>query len=146
MIPDDKEAEVSQYLNHYIKTEANSYGIGDIDSLSSAHLDEDSEYFEKDSYHFRSVINADTDKYAFFSIPNDSGWSATVNGKEAEIIDINGFMAVKVDAGVNDIVFNYETPGLKAGVMGSSAAVIIIMIYLALFAVRNRKEKKKQYT
>ena len=142
VIPDDKEAEVSQYLNHYIKTEANSYGIGDIDSLSSAHLDEDSEYFERDSYHFRSVINADREKYAFFSIPNDSGWSAIVNGKEAEIIDINGFMAVKVDAGTNDIVFNYETPGLKVGVMGSAAAVVIIMVYLAVFTVRNRKAKK----
>ena len=36
------------------------------------------------------------DKYAFFSVPNDNGWGAKVNGKTVEILNINGMMAISI--------------------------------------------------
>ena len=60
--------------------------------------------------------------FAFFSVPHDRGWSAFVNGKEAEILDICGLMAIKIPKGSDDISFVYHTPGLRLGVVVSVGA------------------------
>ena len=70
----------------------------------------------------------------FFSVPFDEGWTATVNGKEAEIEKVNvGFMAVKVPEGASTIRFDYATPGLKAGIVISGGSLAILLIYILLF-------------
>ena len=91
-----------------------------------------------DSY--SCTIRAASDSYAFFSIPNDSGWKASVNGEEQEILDICGFMAVPVSAGENRIVFTYTVPGIAAGILGTLAGALITAVYLVL----SRKMKKRE--
>src|SRR5699024_6146198 len=47
---------------------------------------------------FKAKINSIKDTLALYTIPYDSGWSATVNGKEVEIEQVdNGFMAIKIN-------------------------------------------------
>jgi uncharacterized membrane protein YfhO len=113
VIPDDMEAEVSKVLRHYDEAVDGEATSEYLKSISSAHLEEASTDVVRTTDSYASTIICDKEKYAFFSIPDDTGWSAEVNGEEAEIIDINGFMAVKVQAGENRIVFRYTTPGLK---------------------------------
>lgn len=108
-------------------------------AAARAHQTECSREYAEDAGGFRSVITADGDGYAFFSIPNDDGWSAAVNGEAVPIVDINGFMAVRVADGDNEIVFTYETPGLKAGLAGSAAAGVLTILYLGFAAVRRRR-------
>lgn len=58
-----------------------------------------------------------------FSVPYEEGWSATVNGKPAEVEKVSvGFMAVKVPAGTSQIRFNYRTPGLTLGILAGAGA------------------------
>ena len=62
---------------------------------------ESSESFTQGKNYFISEIHASGDRYAFFSVPYDECWRATVNGESREVININGLMAVRIDAGDN---------------------------------------------
>ena len=48
-------------------------------------------------------------------------------------------MAVKCDAGENEIVFSYETPGLKAGKVISIIGVIILAAYCTGAAIKDKR-------
>jgi uncharacterized membrane protein YfhO len=83
--------------------------------------------FTFDSNSFTATITLDADNLVFFSVPYNEGWTAYVNGKAREVIPANvGFMAVKADAGENEIVFRYETPGCKIGGIISGTALILL--------------------
>ena len=82
---------------------------------------------------FISEINLPKENLIFFSVPYDSGFSATVNGKESRIIKANiSFMAVKGNKGKNTIVFTYTPPGLKTGISISVSALILFVIYMGI--------------
>lgn len=142
VIPDNKEAEVSKYLRKYDAATDGEATEEYLNQISSAHLAEASKNVKETTSEYRSDITADSEKYAFFSIPNDSGWTATVNGKKTEIIDVNGFMAVRIPKGTSHIVFHYETPGLKAGAGLTILALICSMVYI--FWTRKRKSIANQ--
>ncbi len=93
---------------------------------------------------FTEKITLTKQNLVFFSIPYDSGWSATVNGKPAEIEKVNvGFMAVLADEGENEIVFTYKTPGLSNGILITLVSGGIFVAYLIICAIvlkTNRKE------
>lgn len=82
-----------------------------------------------------------SDTLMFFSVPYESGWSATVNGESVDVEKVSvGFMAVRVNGGeVNEIVFTYETPGLKAGLVISVLSAAAFIVYMIL----SRKHKPK---
>lgn len=100
---------------------------------------ETSDSFEQGDNYFCSTITADAEKYAFFSVPYDKYWKAAVNGEEAEILNINGLMAVRVNAGENEIRFDYDYLPLKAGIVCSILGAAGMIGYLILPAGR-RKE------
>lgn len=95
--------------------------------------------FTYDSDRFNAKLSLESENYVFFSVPFENGWSATVNGRPAEIIRANeGFMAVKGVEGVNDIVFTYDTPGLKVGLIVTVLAALITALYLSAVAIKRR--------
>lgn len=107
--------------------------------LSESTMQEDIEVLRKncaDSFietktGFKSSITLDKANLVFYSVPYDEGWSATVNGKKATVERVNsGFVAVYAEAGQNEIVFTYETPGLKLGIILSLGALLVLLIYL----------------
>ncbi|MDO4615049.1 MAG: YfhO family protein, partial [Lachnospiraceae bacterium] len=104
-----------------------------------SHLSEASENVECTTDMFASTIYAEEDTYAFFSIPDDDGWTASIDGEETKIIDVNGFMAVRIHAGENRIVFRYEVPGLKAGIAVTTVGAVIALVYLAVVRIKSRK-------
>ena len=90
--------------------------------------------FKTDNQGFTASITLPKTNLVFFSVPYDSGWSATINGKPAEIEKVNvGFMAVKCAAGTSSIRFTYTTPGFKTGkiVTGVSAGVLAGYLYVS---------------
>ena len=117
-------------------------GLGEADYIKDC-MDKREECcseFSYDSEGFDAEITLEKPKLVFFSVPYDKGWTAYVNGKPAEIVKANyGFMAVKAEAGENTITFEYETPGLKTGLICTVAGVLILSGYLLLF----RKKKCK---
>ncbi len=87
--------------------------------------------FVIDNRGFSATYSSATKDYVFFSVPFEDGWSATVNGKEAQIIKVNaGFMAVAVPEGQSEIRFDYMTPGLILGLIIAAAALLIFVIYM----------------
>ncbi len=97
---------------------------------------------------FTAKITTGKDKeLVFFSIPYESGWSATVNGKAADIEKVNvGFMAVAVPANqTSTIVFTYTTPGLALGAAITGGSAVIFAVYLILWKAPKRKKEDGLY-
>lgn len=87
--------------------------------------------FEIDNLGFTSRITLPRENMVFFSVPYDTGWTATVNGEPVEIEKANiGFMAVKAPAGDCEIRFIYHTPGLKVGLLLTGLGILILAAYL----------------
>lgn len=89
--------------------------------------------FTYDSYGFTAHYTSDKERLVFFSVPYESGWTATVNGEPVDIEKVNiGFMAVKVPAGTSEIQFHYQTPGLKLGAIITGCAVPLLIAYVLI--------------
>lgn len=89
--------------------------------------------FETSSYGFSATVTRNKKSLVFFSVPYESGWSVTVNGKPAEVENVNiGFMAVCVDAGTSRIEFKYEVPGLVNGIKISIVSMVLFLAYLLI--------------
>ena len=101
---------------------------------------------EIDNYGFTAKVTRDKENLVFFSVPYDEGWTATVNRKEVEIEKVNaGFMAVKVDAGVSEIRFNYTTPGLVNGLLLTGGSCIVLLIYIIIWSIYKRHHSPDNY-
>lgn len=96
---------------------------------------------------FVATSSYDTDRFFVFSVPWESGWSATINGKPVEIEKVNGgVMGVLVPAGECEIVFDYFTPGLKSGALCTlGAAVLLIIYYIVLKKVFRYKPNPNRH-
>lgn len=100
--------------------------------------------FEYTKNGFVADISMDKTGLVFFSVPFKDGWTATVNGKEANIERVNeGFMAVEAVEGVNLIEFKYKTPFLDEGILISGGAVVVFLVYFlfAYFYAKNNPHK-----
>lgn len=99
-------------------------------------------YFRTTENGFESLIYLPKDNLVFYSVPYEEGWKAYVNGKETAIekVDI-GFMAVYAEAGTNEIVFVYETPGLKIGLCVSLTSLFLTALYV-LYFIKKAKDRK----
>ena len=95
--------------------------------------------FQKDD-HMVIDINNERGGYVFIPVPYQSGWSATLNGDEAEIIRANsGFMAIKVNAGENRIVIDFHTPMLNTGIMLSAIGVVLLAVIILFQHIKKKK-------
>ena len=96
---------------------------------------------------FIATSSYDTDRFVVFSVPYESGWSATVNGQPVEIEKVNGgVMGIKVPAGNCEIKFDYVTPGLKAGIVCTViSAVALIAYYIILKTVKHYKPNREYH-
>ena len=102
--------------------------------------------FKTDKKGFEAVTTLSRDNYVFFSIPYDSGWTATVDGEPVEIVKANvGFMAVRVkgDGQVHTIRFDYTVPGLFKGVVISGFSLLALIVYTAIASAIVKKKKEE---
>ena len=89
--------------------------------------------------------NFGKDKLLFFSIPYSEGFTAEVNGEPVDIEKVDfGMMAVRVPAKTySEIVFHYQTPGLKTGIVVSAFAGTAFVIYLAAAIIIRITRRKR---
>ena len=86
------------------------------------------------------TISVSENKLLCLSIPWSEGWTAYVDGQEAELFPANTmYMGLALEAGDHTIELSYCTPGLKAGLCISAAA---LGCWLLLF-LTDRKRRKK---
>lgn len=101
--------------------------------------------FSKDTHGFTAKINLPKENLVFFSVPYDKGFTATVNGKPAEIENVdNGMMAVRCPAGDNEIRINYQTEGLRTGIIISIAGLVLLIAYLVVCKKKGPKEERNE--
>ncbi len=139
VVPDECEETVSEVLDHYSAAIHGGAEPSDIVPASRSHLDECAKDAVRTTDSYAVTITADADKYAFFSIPNDGGWKARVNGEDAEIVDICGFMAVRIAEGENRIELHYTVQGLSAGILLSLVGLFIAVIYIRYWIRKKRR-------
>ncbi len=102
------------------------------------------ESFEMNSKGFRAVSKNEKGTLLFFSIPNDNGWIAKVNGEETEILTVNGgLMGIIVPQGESEIEFSFVTPGLRLGLIISSVVFTGLIVYLIFDLGKRAKQKEK---
>ena len=97
--------------------------------------------FRRDTKGFACRTEYEKDRYVYFSVPYDKGWSATVDGNTAEVIESGGMMVLFVPEGEHNIEFVYHTPGFRAGVMLSGAAFLAFFVYCFYVFIKNRSGK-----
>ena len=98
--------------------------------------------FERDRRGFTCTTDYDRDQLVFFSVPNDAGWTALVDGEKAEIIDSCGMMALSVPRGSHRIAFSYHTPGLSEGLALSTAGWAAFLLLCAGAGWRGLRRKR----
>ncbi len=98
---------------------------------------------EADSSGFRVNITLDQENLVCFSVPYDSGFTATVDGQEVEVLQVSGgMMAVYASAGSHEIVFRYQTPGFVLGLFISGGCVLLLVVYWVISRRYLRKRKE----
>lgn len=98
--------------------------------------------FKIDNTGFTATVKRTDKSLVFFSVPYDSGFTATVNGKAVEIEKVNkGFMAVAVDAGESVIRFNYRNTGLYTGIYITLSAAVLFILYIIISVVYTKKHQ-----
>ncbi len=129
IVRDESEKEVVNYIKKYKEQQDGSFEKSDKYQIVKEHQKESSSNFYIRKNKFGSTIIADHDKYAFYSVPYDDGWSAKVNGKKVTILKVNGLMAVPVSKGTNQIEFTYQNIYLLIGAVLSALGWVIYLVY-----------------
>lgn len=100
--------------------------------------------FSYGNHGFEAEITLEKPDLVFFSVPYSEGWEASVNGQKADVEKVSyGFMAVKAETGVNEIVFSYKTPGLTAGIIMTISGIIILAVYIVVCFIIEKNGKNK---
>ncbi len=93
---------------------------------------------------FTANSNYESEKLVVFSVPYCKGWSATVNGNSVEVDKINcGLCGIRVAPGEAEIVFTYETPGIKYGIIASIAGIAALGVYILIIYVVLKKKPRR---
>lgn len=101
--------------------------------------------FKPDNCGFSAKINLSKKSIVFFSVPYDKGFSATVNGKKAEIEVVDGgLMAVVCDEGDNKIRFDFELYGLRQGMAISLTGIVILAGYVLVCKRLSRTKRVRE--
>lgn len=131
IVADEEESLVDRKLRKLTLSDM-QVEYDDIAQLVNAQKKEVAEEFNRQADRFSCSINASEGKYAFFSVPYDHGWKSFVNGKEVQVIKVNGFMAVPIEQGKNEITFTYTNKLFMYSIAISLIAFIIWMIGIVM--------------
>ena len=92
---------------------------------------------------YSGSVTAKEGDWLFLSVPFLKGFSATVNGKAAETVKTyDGFTAVKLSEGTNDVKLTYFPDKLGLGI----AFFVIGVVLFAVFVVISKKEWYNRFT
>lgn len=145
ILPDEDSDSYRDILEHMTEESYQDLGNNDYFLDCRNRRETAGESFVIDSRGFTSTITLGRENLVFYSVPYDRGWSATVNGKPAEIQKTSiGFMSVRAPAGETTIRFTYTAPGLFLGVGVTAAGFLILAVYLLLWRKFGKPESPKE--
>ena len=102
-----------------------------------------SSVFQMNNSGFHAEITLEKENLVFFSVPYDDGFTAYVNGQEADIVEVDeGLMAVLCPAGENSIDFVYQPDGIRLSRALTLGGIVVWLAYTAYFVWRKRRTKR----
>ncbi len=112
---------------------AESVPLGDdLSAVVKKNRENSVQNFSRDSRGFRCVSDYAEPRAVYFSVPDEGGWTARIDGEIQEIWPSAGMMLLKVPEGRHEIVFTYVTPGYAAGKYISLFAAAAFIVYILL--------------
>ncbi|WP_303826068.1 YfhO family protein [Ruminococcus flavefaciens] len=142
VLSDEQAEKYSDILSEYTFSDALTLSRSNYSIFCSEKRKCCSKSFTFDSHGFTSVIGLSKPQLVFFSVPYSKGWTAEVNGVPADVERVDeGFMAVRANAGENTIVFRYETPYLRVGLIISLCSAAVLAAYVLIFRRRRGKNE-----
>ena len=82
---------------------------------------------------YTADFNADAPKTLIFSAAYDEGFTAEINGEQAEVFRVLDCMpAVRVPAGENHVVLRYHVCGLRTGLLLALGGLLLFCFLLLL--------------
>lgn len=112
-----------------VKVYAYQLNYNAYENMVATLADEQLEVTSYDSTHLNGTINVIEDGIMLLTVPYSEGWTATVDGAEAEIIPINdALMGIRLSAGTHEINLTYMPPLFKEGLVSTVISVVIILI------------------
>lgn len=129
------ENQIKKYKN--LVTE---FDLSKLDKLNKKYKEHIKDLSNKTSKKFKYTkkgatfeISSTEEKLVVLSIPYDNGWSITINNEKVAYEDVdNGLIGIKISEGNNKVVMEYNTPGLKGGIIISILSVIFLGIYIII--------------
>ena len=94
---------------------------------------------------FTASITLKKDNLVFFSVPYDEGFTATVNGEKAEVLNVDGgLIAIPAKAGENAITLTLTPKWLRLSEGLTALGAVLFVLYL--LALRRRRASAPQPT
>ena len=88
----------------------------------------------------KGSVNALSDGVLYTSIPYETGWTVTVDGKKAETVAVGGaFVGVELKAGEHELIFSYVPAGF---ILGLAMTLFALAAFIVLCAVTARRPLK----
>lgn len=90
------------------------------------------------------TISLDETKILATQLPYSKGWSVKVDGKEAEVLDINTmFCGVLLDAGEHTVQFSYVTPYANLAVILTVTGTVMLIATGVYYSLKKKKSKSE---
>ncbi len=88
----------------------------------------------------RGIIRCDRDGLMYTSIPQNGNWSATVDGKPAQIVLVGDAMiGLELTQGLHEVEFTYKN---KAYELGRTVSAVCLLVFVGITATVYRKQLK----
>ena len=120
-----------------------------VNALKTDHLANVDFHYQGDSAATNEItgdISLKENKLVLVSIPYSEGWTAFVDGRETPILRANTmFSAVKVGKGEHKIKFTYTTPGLKIGLILTTAGCVAFICFFVFALIKRKKSRGKRF-
>ena len=135
-----EEANVTSCMTH-IDVSSIDYSAS-VDEMAKASQQVAVGNFSRDYHGFKCTTDYDKETMVYFSVPNDKGWTATIDGQKTTVIDSCGMMLLKVPSGHHSVEFTFHTPGLKAGIALAAVSWVAFAGLCIYLKVNDKKSGK----
>lgn len=90
-------------------------------------------------------ITLESSRLVAFSVPWSKGWTLTVNGEKADLIQVNKmYCGVVLPSGHYELELHYTAPGLMLGAAVTGVALVAVLGYSVFCLLRAIQRKNKQ--
>lgn len=130
-----KNCEVTVKVALKRQVDAKSFGVFSVDKnvLQSAVNELIGGDFTVVKDELTGEITAKSGDALFTSFAYDEGYRAKVNGKRAKTFEVNGFLAIKLEEGVNEVAVDFIPRGLYLGIALFIFGAILFACYFVFY-------------